>query len=121
MPYHYLKFVFTNYPSSPVVAQRYARNVHRPLANQLTPLRLAYYAYLLLLAIRLAFNFLFGKAYNKYDLPMYFLGCVFRNPMTCLVLIPFTMLAFVFDLNLVVRPHRKVAPMLTDLLKSDGE
>ena len=71
MPYHLIRLYFTYYPSSAAAARTYADNLSRPLGALLTPLRLAYYAYLLVGAIRLILKPLFREAYHRYDLPVY--------------------------------------------------
>ena len=121
MPSRALKFLFTNSPSSAQVAQTYAGNVSRPLKYRLPPTRLLYYAYLLVLATRLTMNSLFRKAYNRYDLFLFLFDHYATHHMAGLVLVSVLALGLAFDFVFGVRAHRKVAPMLLDLLKCDGK
>ena len=121
MPSRALKFLFTNSPSSVQVAQTYASNVRRPLQHRLTPTRLLYYAYLLVLATRLTMNSFFRESYNRYDLFLYFFDYYTTHHMAGLVLAFVLALGLAFDFIFAVRVHRKVAPMLLDLLKCDGK
>ncbi len=82
----------------------------------MTPLRLAYYAYLLVGGIRLLLNYLFRRSYNQYDLTVAVFTSVSASYLASLNVICLIVLAFVFDLEFVVRPHPRVAPMLVDLL-----
>ncbi len=125
MFYRYAQFLFTNTPSSAQVAQAYAGNVNRPLKSSLlTPLRLAYYAYLLLMFTRLTLNSLLpeGAEYSRLDVTVYLFNCLFRHHHHLLGLVVncFALLGLVVDYVIVVRPHPLVAPMLTDLLQSEG-
>ncbi len=121
MPYRALKFFFTNWPSSAEVARTYAGNVHRPLSSRLTSLRLAYYAYLLVLSTRLALNTFFRESYNQYDLTMCRFDHYATHHMAGLVMVAALALGLAFDFIFGVRAHHKVAPMLLDLLKCDGK
>ncbi len=116
-----LKFLFTNSPSSAQEAQTYADNVRRPLKHRLTPTRLLYYAYLLVLATRLTLNSLFIESYNTHDLFLYIFDRYATHHMAGLVLAAVLAMGLAFDFVFGVRTHRKVAPMLLDLLKCDGE
>ena len=117
-----LRSFFTYSPSSAAVARSYATTAHRPPEQRklFTPLRLAYYAYVLVLAGRLTLNSLLGGAYNQYDLLMFLLDRLASNHLVGLVGAPYTLLAITFDYRLAGWPHPLVAPMLTDLLRSDG-
>lgn len=118
---HLLRVVFTYYPPSSAVARTYADNANRPLVRLLTPLRLAYYLYLLLIAIRLCLNSLLREAYHQYDLTVYLLERTISHHTAGIVFLPILMLAFVLDVTLVLCPHPKVAPMLVDMLQSEGK
>lgn len=120
MLYHLLQVFFTYYPSSADAARTYSGNLNRPLSSLLTPLRLAYYVYLLVLAIRLCLNSLFRKAYHQYDLPVYLFESAITHHMAGIAVLPSLVLAFVYDVTFVLRPHPRVAPMLVDLLQSEG-
>ena len=120
MFYRFIKFILTYSPSSAQVAQNYADNVSKPMRSKLTPLRLAYYAYLLLLFTRLGLNSLFQGAYNRYDFSVYLFNSIFRHHMVGLMINCFVLMALVFDYTIVLGPHPLVAPMLTDLLQSEG-
>lgn len=119
MPY-LIKAFFTYNPSSAAAARTYANNFNRPLGSLLTPLRLAHYVYLLVGAIRLCLNSIFQDAYHRYDLPMCLFERTFIHHMAGVAFMPTIALAFAYDFTLVVRPHRKVAPMLLDLLQCEG-
>ncbi len=116
MPHHRLLLWYTTYPSSAAIAQTYAANVNRPLQAKLTPLRLAYYAYLLGGGTRLLLNYLFQEAYNGYDLTLAVFTSIATSYLASLAIMIPIAVAFAWDLTLVVRPHPKVAPMLVDLL-----
>ncbi len=117
-----LKMLLIYSPSSLAFAQKYAKSVGQPLGAQLKrPLRLAYYAYLLLLTVRLCLNSFFRGAYNQYDLSMFLLDRLVSHHLLGLALAPYNLLTVIFDYFLAVHPHRTVAPMLTDLLRSTGE
>ena len=116
MPHYRLLLWYTNYPSSAAIAQTYAANVNRPLKDRFTPLRVAYYAYLLVGGIRLCLNYLFRQSYNQYDLTVAVFTSVTTSYMASLNVLFLMALAFAFDLVLVGQPHPKVAPMLVDLL-----
>ena len=121
MPLQALKFLFTNSPGSAQVARMYADNVNRPLKDRLTLLRLAYYAYLLVMSTRLAMNSLFRESYNQYDLTMYLFDHYATHHMAGLIVVSVLALGLAFDFIFGVRAHHKVAPMLLDLLKCDGK
>lgn len=112
----YLLERFVTCNSSSVQAQEYVDTVHRPLPSKLTPLRLSYYAYLLFLAFRMTLYSVFQEKYTQYDLTMAILNAVTIHHMSGLCLTPYGMLGFYFDYILCIRPHRKVAPVLNDLL-----
>ena len=116
MPHHRLLLWYTTYPSSAAIAQTYAANVNRPLQVKLTPLRLAYYAYLLGGGTRLLLNYLFQEAYNGYDLTLAVFTSIATSYMSSLIVFFLILLAFVFDCAFLLRPHPKVAPMLVDLV-----
>ena len=116
-----IEFFFTNSPSSAQTVRMYASNVSQPLRSRLTPLRLTYYAYLLVASIRLSLNTFFRGSYNQYDLTMYLFDHYATHHMAGLVLVAVLSMAFAFDYVLGVRANRKVAPMLLDLLKCDGK
>ena len=119
MLYYLIRVFFTYYPSSKVV-KTYAANVKAPLGSRLTPLRLAYYVYLLVLSSRLILNSIFRKTYHQYDLPVYLAELTFTHHMVGLAVLPCIGLAFVYDYAFVLKPHPAVAPMLSDLLQSQG-
>ena len=121
MLYYLIRVFFTYYPSSAEVARTYADNVSRPLQHQLTPLRLVYYAYLLVGGVRLILNSILRKVYHQYDLSVYLFESAITHHMVGMAVLPCIGLFFVIDFTLVVRPHRKVAPMLVDLLQSEGK
>ncbi len=121
MPYSAIKFLFTNCPSSAQVARTYADNVNRPLSHRLTPPRLTYYAYLLVLSTRLILNSFFREVYNSYDLAMLLFDHYATHHMAGLVLASVLALGLAFDYLFGVRAHHRVAPMLLDLLKCDGK
>lgn len=117
---HLFQVSFTYYPSSAAVARTYAENLNKPLASRLTPLRLAYHAYLLALIIRLCLNSLFRETYHQYDLTVFLFERAITHHIAGLALLPLLLQAIVFDVTFVLRPHTKMAPMLVDLLQSEG-
>lgn len=120
MLYRLLQAFFTYYPSSAAVARTYAGNLHRPLASLLTPLRLARYAYLLTLAVRLCLNSLLRQTYHQYDLTLYLFESTITHHMAGLAFLPTLAMVFTLDVTFVLQPHPKVAPMLVDLLQVEG-
>ena len=117
MPHRLLPLLqYSTYPTSAAMIQTYAANVHRPLQDILTPLRLAHYAYLLGGAIRIYLNYVFREAYDRYDLPLAVFTRLTTSHSSSLVVLLLILLVIVFDYVLLLRPHPKVAPMLLDLV-----
>ncbi|KAH9398850.1 hypothetical protein TYRP_018663, partial [Tyrophagus putrescentiae] len=115
-----LHFYFS-YPSSARIARQYAGNVDKPLRSLLTPLRLLTAAYVLAGVTRLGLNSLLGEAYRRYDLPVAIWTAVTLHHTVGLALMSYGLVVVVaFDLIIVVRPHPLVAPMLTDLMRSEA-
>ncbi len=113
---HRLLLRYATYPSSAAMIRTYAANVHRPLQDILTPLRLAHYAYMLVGAIRMCLNYVFREAYNRYDLPLAVFTRLMTSHSSSLVVLLLILLVIVFDYVFLLRPHPKVAPMLVDLM-----
>ncbi len=111
-----MKAIFTNHPSSAQVALTYASNLHRPLRSRLTPLRLTYYALLLVLVVRFCLFSAFREAYYQHDLTMRLINSTVKHHMVGLVVAPFLLCAIAFDYVYCVRASGKVAPMLIDIL-----
>ncbi|KAH9408035.1 hypothetical protein TYRP_011688 [Tyrophagus putrescentiae] len=113
-----LHFYFS-YSSSARIARQYAGNVGKPLRSLLTPLRLLTAAYVLAGVTRLGLNSLLGEAYRRYDLPVAIWTAVTLHHTVGLALMSYGLVVVAFDLIIVVRPHPLVAPMLTDLMRSE--
>ena len=73
------------------------------------------------MALRLCLNSLFRRSYSRHDLMLYMLDRMLAHHLAGLVMAPYCLLAVTFDWTLVVGAHRTVAPMLTDLLRSEGK
>ena len=114
-----LHFYFS-YPFSASVARQYAENVGKPLLSLLTPLRLLTGAYVLLGATRLGLSSLLGEAYRQYDLPVAIFHSLTLHHSVGLAVMSYGLVVAAFDLTIVIWPHPLVAPMLTDLMRSEG-
>ncbi len=113
-----LYLLVTNFFYTPSAdqARQYASNVHKPLKGRLRPLRLAYYAYLTMGALRLTLYSVLREQYTRYDLATEVLDSVTTHHLIGLCLVPFIGLCIAYDYLLCVKAHQKVAIILVDLL-----